>query len=407
MDWDRRLRGKLTTTKASLLLNLGHRLANLSRHREAAQNIEAAEAIFKSLEFTETIRAEDKLANCQVSLANNLQLLGQLTAANEKIDLALQTYKRLSQSRPSAFIADFAHAYVIKAEILSNQNDYDTAISAAHDALSIYENIGDDLTLDVRVNHARCIRNLAIYLSRSGKSVEALEANQEALLKMRHLAKTDFAVYGPEYAMALNNYANRLSDNRLYEKALTVARRSLLHYRRLRKSHGTKVEADFAMACSTYSTRLMQMNRPDESLEYRKKSIEIYEKLSSDGSAHNITILASVSNNHANALASIGRIDQALEFARKSEDAFQKVFEATAAFPQPQVSLNQCLLAQLNDQLGNPEVAYDYAEKSIAGLKPLHSSYPDKFSEWMGILREVYVGLARKIGRDIKEEFLE
>ena len=72
------------------------------------------------------------------------------------------------------------------------------------------------------VKRAIYLHNLAIRLSDAGRSVEALEAAQEAAGLYRELAGVSPAVYAPDLAASLNNLANILKEKGQYEEALNV-----------------------------------------------------------------------------------------------------------------------------------------------------------------------------------------
>jgi len=165
------------------------------------------------------------------------------------------------------------------ANLHSDQNRYDEALSECEEALTIYRKLAET-NLDTYLPFvATTLNNLANLHKNQNRYDEALSEYEEALAIRRKLAETNPNTFLPDVAATLNNLANLHSDQNRYDEALSEYEEALAIYRKLAETNPNTFLPYVATTLNNLANLHSDQNQYDEALSEYEEPLAIYRKL--------------------------------------------------------------------------------------------------------------------------------
>lgn len=342
----------------SILAEIGHFKEALNYHEEALQS-----ALSRS-------DAHGKAAS-RASMANLYNLVGNYPAAIENYKKAAADFNKLDEKEcVDAIILNLGFAYY-------GVGDYQQALECCNEALKI--DFGEDNDLF----QASCCNNMGNIYNALGKFTLALQWYKKSLEISRKIGDK---AGESKYLAGIGNVYNHLKD---FNQAFLYYGRAL----ELAQAIGDKVHQ--GNCCTAIAMILQGTEKWDEAKEKYEEALTIYENINAlqgktfcltnlgvlyherkdyrkaipiykkaiavDREIDSITGIALNNANIGSAYFMMGQIDKALRYYRKASKDFKKCNDRDG------IRKTLVNLARIsNDELNDPETAYDYCKQAIA-----------------------------------------
>jgi len=153
---------------------------------------------------------EKELAPVLNNLGNRLSDLGRREEALEATEEAVEIRRRLSESRPDAFLPDLASSLNNLGVMLSGLGRREEALEATEEAVEIYRRLSESRPDAFLPALASSLNNLGMMLSALGRREEALEATGEAVAIRRRLSASHPEAFLPDLAISLGAHGSAL-----------------------------------------------------------------------------------------------------------------------------------------------------------------------------------------------------
>jgi tetratricopeptide (TPR) repeat protein len=187
---------------------------------------------------------------------------------------AVAIYRRLSSSRPEAFLPDLATGLNNLGEVLRREGDAEEALVAAEEAVRIRRGLASSRPDAFLANLATSLNNLGINLAELGRLEESLAAVEEALELHTNLALTLRNRFLGDVAMSFLNLGWILSKLERWEEGLRASEQAIEHYR-LSLACSVGDAPDLAASLHLRGSILIRFNRFEEASAVAEDGLRI------------------------------------------------------------------------------------------------------------------------------------
>uniref|UniRef100_UPI0026ED7943 tetratricopeptide repeat protein n=1 Tax=Actinomyces oris TaxID=544580 RepID=UPI0026ED7943 len=250
------------------------------------------------------------------------------------------------------------------------------ALEAAQEAVGLFRELVENSPEDHAPGLAGSLNNLANILSGLGRSGEALEVSQEAAGLYRELAQASPAAYTPDLALSLNNLASKLSAVGQYQEALEVAqetvrlRRALVEVWPETYTPGLAITlGNLAMFLSAVGQNREALVAAQEAVHLRRALVEAWPEVYTSDLAVSLDSLAKI-------LSRLGRRNEGLVVAREAVRLFRKLVEVSPAAYTPDLALSLSNLSNFLPEVGLLPDALVVAREAVGLYRDLAEASP-------------------------------
>jgi tetratricopeptide (TPR) repeat protein len=294
---------------AGALRNLGLRLYDLSRYREALAAADEAVRLLRALARDDSDYQTD-LGHTLDDLGIYLDRLGRneeaLAAAEEAVAL-LRAHVRDYPTHQH----ELAKALDDLGNRLGDLGRNQEALAATEEAVPLLRALARDNPAH-QPTLAKALDNRGIHLAGPGRYQEALADGEEAVRLWRALVR-DNPAYRPQLAIALNNLGICLFRLGRYREALAAAGKAFRLSRAIVRDHPAH-RPHCAIALINFGNHLAHLGRARPALSAAQGAVALWRDLADDNPAYKPK-LASALMDLGNRLADLGRDEQALAAA--------------------------------------------------------------------------------------------
>ncbi|MFJ2033655.1 tetratricopeptide repeat protein [Streptosporangium sp. NPDC087985] len=228
-------------------------------------------------------------------------------------------------------------------------------------------------------NLATSLYNLSIWLRRSGRREEALQAITEAVAIRRHLTTTRPEEFLPDLAGSLNNLAVRLGELGRREEALQVITEAAQAYRRLAEARPDAFLPGLAGSLNNLSVQLRRSGRREEALQAITEAVAIYRHLTTTRPEEFLPGLADSLNNLAVRLGELGRREEALQAITEAVAIHRHLTTTRPEEFLPDLATSLYSLALRLGELGRREEALQAITEAVVIRRHLTTTRPEDF----------------------------
>ncbi|MEY9855066.1 tetratricopeptide (TPR) repeat protein [Catenulispora sp. GAS73] len=223
---------------------------------------------------------------------------------------------------------------------------------------------------------ARSLAHLGNQLSETGRSMEALEATQQAVQIYERLAVGNPAAYEPDLAASLSNLGNRLTGVGQRGEALEAAQRAAQIHMRLANSDPATYIADFARSLTNLGVQLSQAGRHEDALEATQQAVDIYKWLAGSNPAIYEPDLAASLSNLGIRFSKAGRHEDALEATQQAVEIYKPLAASNSAAYEADLARSLTNLGAQLSQAGRRGEALEATQQAVEIYKPLAAGNP-------------------------------
>lgn len=377
-------RHRLATTtdpasRARMYVYLGWRMHNAGEVRQALTAAEEAVQIYRGLAASNPSAFEEDLARALHVLGSRLSSLGRREEALSAAAEGLQIQRRLAAARPAAHEHRLAEALTSVAHRLDQLGRHEDAVSTAAEGVQIRRRLAAANPAAYSPNLATELSNFGAWLSGMGRHEEALNVTAEALQIHRRLAAADPAVYEPSLAFDLNNLGLRLANMGRRQEALATAEEAVQVFRRLTKANPAAFEPDMARATDNLGQSLSDMGRRNEALTATQEAAQIRRRLAKQFPATYEPDLAASLHELSLRYTELGQPKEALLAVEAAVGIRQRLAKANPAAHEPGLAVSINSLALRLAETGEPEAALTAALEATQILQRLANANPASF----------------------------
>jgi tetratricopeptide (TPR) repeat protein len=204
---------------ARSLNNLGNRLSDLGRHREAVTVTQEAVNIWRAFARDNPQMFKSDLAFSLNSLGVRLNSIGKHEETFTVTQEAVAIRRELTRDNPQRFKPVLALSLSNLGNSYNELGRLEEALTVSQEATGIYRELARDKPQESKPGLAMSLNNLGIRFSTLGRLEEALTVSQEAFDLRRDLARDNPAVFNPDLAGSLNNLGHCFKANGQLDKA--------------------------------------------------------------------------------------------------------------------------------------------------------------------------------------------
>ena len=227
---------------------------------------------------------------------------------------------------------------------------------------------------------ADLLNNLSISLSDLGRREEALAMAHEAVTLHRALAAARPDAFKPNLATSLNSLANNLTDLGRREEALAVAQEAAKLCRALAAARPDAFAPILATSLNSLANSLTDLGRREEALAVAQEAVVLRRALAASRPDAFTPDLAGSLASLASRLSDLGRREEALSAAQEAAELYRALTaERPDAFT-PELALSLNNLANRLSDLGRHEEALATAQEAVVLRRALAAARPDAFT---------------------------
>ncbi len=384
--------------RAVLLNNLSNRLGSLGRRREAAQAIEKAVGLYRTLAAQDPLRFLVPLAGGLANQGSALSHLGRYEEARAATQTAIDIYRDQIDIRPGDALSGLWTGFNNLGSYLSQLGLRSEAAAAAQEAVDTARRLVAAQGGEARSCLAIALDNLGVKLYVLGRSEEALTHTLEAVEIHRALAAAQPDAFLPFLANSLINLSNHLRVLRRADEALTSAREAVRMYRRLVATHRNAFLPNWAGALNNQGVALSTLGRAREALGPVQESVETYRLLAAEHPEVFLSDLASHLSNLGALLSNVERVDEAIEADEEAVEIFRE-----RAAKHPATFLPELARALHNSgahlwRAWRSAEAADRLREALEIRKGLADAEPDVFGEALRESLQALASVTRSMG---------
>ncbi|MET8905721.1 tetratricopeptide repeat protein [Streptomyces sp. NPDC004538] len=265
---------------AASLTNLGVRLGEVGRDREALGATEQAVEIYRRLAAGEPAVHEPDLAASLTNLGVRLAGAGRHREALGATEQAVEIQRRLAAGDPAVHEPDLAHSLTNLGVRLAEAGRWGETLSVTEQAVEIYRRlVAGDNPIFFEPVLAGSLSNLGVRLAGAGRHREALSVTEQAVEIYRRLAAGDPAVHEPGFARSLSNLSNRLAEAGQHREALSAIEQAVEIRRRLAADNPAVYEPNLARSLTILAVRLAEAGDPSAALQVTGEAVDLYRSL--------------------------------------------------------------------------------------------------------------------------------
>lgn len=368
--------------RPELAAALGGLSADLAR---AGQWEPALAAAQEAVQLRRQLAAPDPydLAPELTNLGRCLAGLGRRREAQQPLQEALDLYRRLAETNPTAYLPSVALALTNLGEQLGESGQRLEALAPAQESVEVYRWLSEVNPEAYLPKLALALNNLGVTLSELWRDREALAAAKESTAIRRRLADADPAAHLPGLATALNTLSTMPAIVADGAEAVNLSRQALAIRQKLAATEPQTFLPDLAVSLQNLGSLLTASpgestpGEHAEALHLTEQAVTIRRQLGQDSPQAHLPGLAHSLSNLSNRLAEAGRPDAALAAAEESANLYRQLVQAEPDRHSPAFAT---ILNSLSNRLaaaGRPRPALATAEESLAILRRLAKQFPD------------------------------
>ena len=408
---------------ASSLDNVANMLSDLGRREDALNAAQEARDLFRTLAADRPDAFNPDLAMSLNNLASKLLFLGRGEDALNAAQEAVVLHRQLAADRPDGFTHKLALSLITLATTLSERGRREDALNAAQEARDLFRTLAADRPDAFNPDLAMSLNNLASKLLFLGRREDALNAAQEAVALRRQLAADRPDAFNPDLAMslndlaavlydlggredALNNLATMLSELGRREDALNAAQEAVALHRQLAADRPDAFTPDLAMSLNNLAVMLSLPGRREHALNAAQEAVVLRRQLAAGRPDVFNPDLAASLNNLATTLSKLGRREDALNAAQEAVALRRQLAADRPDAFTPDLAISLWVLALCLDAMDDLAGAVERNREAIETSRPYFLAQPQAFIRSMVPMRELYLALCEKLGREPDQELL-
>jgi len=288
--------------------------------RDAPEQFQRAVMIFEQLAEAD-INVDDRLSGMALTLANQAQFLADAGSGHQALAAArraVDSYERLAEDRPDAWLPSLANSLTTLSSCLAGAGRYGDAVATGERAVDIWQQLAESLPDAHRPGLAIALRSLSKMLADTGNRDQALAVSRRAAAIHQELAASSPDAYLPELASSLNSLAGDLHEAGQAGDALDVSRGAIAIYDRITGAEPAVHRPGLGMSLLTLTAILDAAGQAEEALVASERAVTVYQQLAQSGLAAHRTGWAGALNNHAVLQGDLGRHEDALATAQRA-----------------------------------------------------------------------------------------
>jgi tetratricopeptide (TPR) repeat protein len=254
---------------------------------------------------------------------------------------------------------------------------------------------------------ARIAYNLGVRLHQQGRTGEALDVTQDAVISYSELNERDPA-FALQLAEAHGHLATCLGNVGRHHEAYDHACIAVEVYRKLAPLRRQEIEPNLARALDNFANHSAALGRHAEAVALAGEAFTLWRELSRSLRAELLPDLARSSGNFANHLMIAGRDVEAMDAARESLTIYR---ELDLAYPRnnhkPAVAASLARLGRLQQLTGLLEAAVESYHSGIEVLKDPFRDSRERYELLMQSLRQNYIDVCVALGREPDDLWLQ
>jgi tetratricopeptide (TPR) repeat protein len=390
--------------RASRLLDLSNRLADLGRPEEALKAINEAVVIRRELARVQPDAFLPYLARSLTNQSNCLAAVGRREEALAAINEAVTIHRELARARPDAFLPDLAASLTNQCGRLGELGRREEALAAINEAVTVRRELARAWPDAFLPDLAASLNNQSIQLGEMGREEEALAAINEAVTAYRDLARSRPDAFLPDLARSRNDQSNCLAALGRWEEALAPIDEAVTIRRDLARSRPDAFLPGLATSLNNQSNCLGGLGQGEEALAVIDEAVTIHRDLARSRPDAFLPDLAASLNNQSIHLGGLGRQEEALapideavtihrDLARSRPDAFL-----------PDLARSLSLQSALLGDLGRQEEALAPIDEAVTVYRDLARSRPVVFGSWLSRSLDHLAGLLSALGRNTEAD---
>ena len=278
--------------RATMLLEVGSRLANWGKHAQALTALEPA--VRQLMHLT-----SGNPSTFETHLATAFQRMGEVLAGLRRWDEAERAefdalaIRRRRAAAESALNGDLAASLNDLGGLLCERGSLNHGIELLEEAVDLYRRLAAEQRQAYGPLLGLALRNLSLALSRTGRTSEALEGTKEAVEIWRDAAATNPAYY-ENLASAQGDLSEWLLDLGDSDQATSFARAAVDARRQIADTNSA-AESTLASALLVLGSRLQLAERHAEALDAVQEAVSIYRQLARSETAYELGLALALS----------------------------------------------------------------------------------------------------------------
>ncbi|MEW5733371.1 MAG: tetratricopeptide repeat protein [Thermodesulfobacteriota bacterium] len=364
---------------AKALGNLGVRLHNLGRDKEALEAEEQATEIFRKLAEIDPANFRALLAQILNNFGNRLSDLGKKQEALDAAQEAADIYHELAKQNPDAFLQYFAGSLNNLGSIFAGLGKRQEALDTTQEAADIYRKLARQNPDAFLPDLAMSLNNLGNKLSSLGKKQEALEAGQEAADIYRTLARQNPDAFLQYLAASLNNLGSIFSGLGKRHEALEAAQEAADIYRTLARQNPDAFLPALSLSLNNLGNMFSGLGKGQEALEAAQEAVHISRELARQNPDAFLPDLAIGLNNLGIMFSDLGKRQEALDAAQEAADIYRKLARQNPDAFLPNLAGSLSNLGNCSSKLEKWQEALEAAQEATVIRRELARHNPAAF----------------------------
>ncbi|MEJ3745505.1 tetratricopeptide repeat protein [Actinomycetes bacterium KLBMP 9797] len=357
------------------LVNLGQTMAKVGRHEESVAATEEAVAIRRRLAAADP-EFGLPLARSLNALGSRLANLGRIDEALAAAEEGAALFRRLMSGRDDVF-DEWAGILVNLGNRRAAAGRHAEALEAAREAIEWYRVFPPEYRITVAPDIAAALLSLSKALTQADQHGEALAVSEEAVALHRELVVANPA-FRSGLAMALDNLGADLSHLGRHEEALRSTQEALTILRRIEPENPDGIRPTLGLTLINLGGRLSNIGQRQQALIVTEEAVATLRTLTGRYPDTVRDLLAGALRNLATTLSALGRHDEALAIGEEVVSVCRVI---VAEHPSPQAfkSLTESLniLGMLRLDMGLRAQAVAAAEEAVAFARSQSSASED------------------------------
>jgi nucleoside phosphorylase len=328
--------------------------------------------------------SEDELVlSKRARLLNNLgkpqSELGQREAALASTQKAVDTYRKLADARPDAFLPNLAASFTNLGGRQSALGRREAALASTQEAVDIRRKLAAARPDAFLPDLAGSLNNLGMMQSALGQREAALAPTQEAVDIYRNLAVSRPDAFLPNLAMTLNNLGARQSELGQWNAALASTQEAVNIQRKLADARPDAFLPDLAGSLNNLGVMQSELGQREAALAQTQEAVDIYRKLAASRPDAFLPDLAASLNNLGAWQSKLDQREAALASTQEGVNACRKLAAARPEAFLPDLAMNLSTLGAMQSKLGQREAALVSTQEAVDIQRKLADTGPDAF----------------------------
>ena len=346
-----------------------------------------------SLGERERVEVVRKLNN----LGQRQRAAGQVAAALETLDAALESALQLGTSRPGPFLIALTHHNL--GMTYQEAGRHQEAVAATRRAVDLRRDISSSQSVSSIAELAGSLINLGNQLGSIGNYDGALESVAESVDLLRDLYAKEPIRFETEFAVGLNNLSRRLEDLGRSQEAIASAREAIAFFRLLAGEKPDQVRHFLAVGLHNLSNQLQAVGSWEEASDASREAVGHFRLLAASRPESFLGQFASALNGQAIVFATLQHVPEALA----DIDQALEIFEALSA-ESPGAYIRDLAITRINrgavlHRLNRHEEALEETRQAVSSLRSA-SGEGESYLAALALALECHGGHLRELGRN-------